>query len=931
MNPFVSRRFCVAAAICFLIASGSARSEELKLVSFDRDVQPILQTHCTECHGAGEAESGLRVDARSWLLRGGDSGESALVPGDAANSLLIHLVKGDDTDRRMPPDDPSLSGEQISILSRWIDQGAHWSAEVASTDADPAPSVSSSDHWSLQPLERPAVPQVAGCDHPIDAFIGRELARKGLQFSSRADPQVLLRRASLVLTGLPPQAGEKAPKNPISYRKLVDRLLASPRYGERWAQHWLDVIRWAETVGFETNRERKQAWPYRDWVIAALNSDKPYDQFVREQIAGDQTEQDAALGFLVAGPANLPGQIGRDEEAMRQARQDELDEVIQTVSQSVMGMTVGCARCHNHKFDPILQKDYYSMQAVFAGLSYGDRRLRGEENDRLSAQVPALKQQIRSLVEQAESARVRYRLDPPLPSFPSQRFDAIFADAIRMEIFATNKGAPASLYELQGWTRETDNGATRNVALAANGGRSSASSFALANQTRHHENLIDGNVDRRQAFPWVAAESGPAWVQVNFDKPAWIDRVAWDTSGSIPVDLRVRVHDIKSGQWNTVASSRNRMLRTDDERDADEIVISGLLDVEIEECATINRRIRQTQASLVRVSAGPRVFAATFVDAPEPTFQLRRGDPMQRIAKVVPSTPAVLGSLGLNSGAPDRTRRLALADHLTAADHPLTARVIVNRIWQHHFGVGIVDTPSDFGKMGSPPSHPDLLDWLATELVQHNWSIKHIHRQILNSRTFQQSSTPREEAMQIDADSRQVWRFPPRRIEAESIRDSILQASGNLNLEMGGTGFDFFRQRGGLADYKPIEVFDHKGWRRMIYAHKIRMQSVDVFGAFDCPDAGQMKPRRTQSITPLQSLSLLNSPFVNRQADFFASRVRREVGTQIPDQIDRAFEIAFGRTATETERRKLIPLVRNEGLSQLGRMLMNTSEFLYLH
>lgn len=929
MKRNATNRICFAVLCSFLLATQSTRGEEKDVVSFKRDVQPILQTHCADCHGADESESGLRVDARSSLLRGGDSGESALVPGDSSNSLLIRLVEGHESDRRMPPDGPALSKRQVSILKRWIDRGADWPGQMDSTNS--AMKSTLSKHWSLQPLRRPMVPQVDGCDHPIDAFIGRKLQSRGLNLSPPADPRSLLRRVSLVLTGLPPQPKDSSATTKENYTQIVDQLLASPRYGERWAQHWLDVIRWAETVGFETNLERKNAWPYRDWVINAFNTDMPYDEFIRQQLIGDTTGQDAALGFLVAGPANLPGQIGRDEEAMRQARQDELDEVIQTVSQSLMGLTVGCARCHNHKFDPILQKDYYAMQAVFAGLSYGDRQLRGQQNDKMQAQVPGLKNQLQTLVKQSESIQQRHNLRPALPAFPSENFDTILADAVRISIKATHNGGPASLYELQAWTGASRGSTSRNVALASNGGRSSASSYALANQTRHHENLIDGRVNRRQAFPWVAAKGGPAWAQVDFQKPEPINRVAWDTSGSLPVDLVVEVHDSARSQWTTVATSQDRMLRTDDARKPDDIIIAGLTQAQITEITTTHQQLRQTQAALARASAGPRVYAASFSKSPEPTFQLRRGDPMQRIARMTPSTPEVLGSLKLDVDAPDRARRLALADHLTSPDHPLTARVIVNRIWQHHFGIGLVDTPSDFGKMGSSPSHPELLDWLASELVQHNWSIKHIHRLILNSKAFQQSSAPRDDALKIDADSRLVWRFPPRRIEAEAIRDSILQASGKLNLKMGGPGFNFFRQRGGLADYKPIETFEEDGWRRMIYAHKIRMQSVDIFGTFDCPDAGQMKPRRTQSITPLQSLSLLNSPFVNRQAGFFADRVREEAGEQLPQQIDQAFQIALGRTASDDERQKMTSLVRDEGLSQLCRVLLNTSEFLYLY
>ncbi|NND98757.1 MAG: DUF1553 domain-containing protein, partial [Pirellulaceae bacterium] len=699
--------------------------------------------------------------------------------------------------------------------------------------------------------------------------------------------------------------------------------------GERWAQHWLDVIRWAETVGFETNAERKQAWPYRNWVIESFNADKPYDQFIAEQILGDSLGVDPALGFLVSGPANLPGQVGRDEEAMRQARQDELDEVIGTFSQSVLGLTVGCARCHNHKFDPILQKDYYAMQAVFAGLQYGNRRWRGEENDRWAAQIPAIRADLDQLLRRLETLRQKHDLRPPLQSPQSELFDAVATTAIRMEIVATTNNQPASLYELQAWTTPSSED-TRNVALAQAGSTPSASSFALANQTRHFDNLVDGSVDRRQAFPWVAATAGPAWVQVDFAKIETIDRIVWESGSSVPADYKILVRATDTDQWVTVASTSDRLPQISDTRKADQIRLSKLSASDVSAIAKCIEQVRNTQSKLNRFSTGPQLYAASFSGTPPETWQLRRGDPMQRIAVVAPSTPTVLGGLDLSVDEPELHRRQALVAQTMRPNHPLTARVIVNRIWQQHFGTGLVDTPSDFGLMGSRPTHPELLDWLATELVSHDWSIKPIHRLIVTSRTFRQDSRPNDEAIAIDANSRLLWRFPPRRMEAEAIRDSILVTSGNLNLSAGGRGFDFFRQRGGLSDYTAKETFDPAGWRRMIYAHKIRMQSVDIFGTFDCPDAGQMKPKRTRSITPIQSLSLFNSPFVLRQASFFADRVRRESGTDPRNQIDHAFQLAYSRPVSDHERQQLVSLVREHGLQQLCRVLLNSSEFLYI-
>ena len=784
---------------------------------------------------------------------------------------------------------------------------------------------SAETHWSLQPISRPATPEGI---HPVDYFVGKQLGEKRLQLSPVANREVLLRRVTLDLIGLPPTVKElddfrtdKRP-TPMAFAALVDRLLASPRYGERWAQHWLDVIRWAETVGFETNTERPAAWHYRDWVIAAFNRDLPYDRFIRDQLAGDVTGADAALGFLVSGPALQPGQIGRDEEAMRSARQDELDEVIRTVSQAMLGLTIGCARCHDHKFDPILQKDYYGMQAVFAGLRYGNRRLRGTENDAWTAKVPAARAKVQQLQTELNALRKKHALRPPLASVQTESFEPVLTQSVRMKIAATANGAAASIYEFEAWTPQK-----QNAALATTGAVPSASSFALANQTRHFENLTDGSVDRRQSFPWVSASGGPAWFHIDFPEPVTLQSITWHNGSSVPADYVIEVlrpDDV----WLPVAHTRDRLPRTDDQRAPATVKLTGLDADQVKALMAHIGQLRTAQRELVRLNAGPQTFAANFA-APDPTWLLRRGDPMQRLEELPPSIPGVLGKLQPKD-ATEPARRLALAQHLTRPDHPLTARVLVNRVWQKHFGAGLVDTPSDFGKMGNAPSHPQLLDWLASEFVRQGWSLKQLHRRILTSRTYQQANRPNAKASRIDADARLLWRFPPRRLEAEAIRDSMLQISGKLNLQTGGRGFDFFNQRGGLSDYHSKETFEADGWRRMIYAHKVRMQAVDIFGAFDCPDAGQMKPRRTRSITPVQSLSLLNSPFSNRQAGFFAARVRREAGENPEAQVTHAFRLATARDPNPRELATLTTLAKNHNLEQACRVLFNTSAFLTL-
>ena len=786
--------------------------------------------------------------------------------------------------------------------------------------------------WSLRPPSRPDLPpDHHWCEGEIDRFVLARLREGGLEPSDRADARTLIRRLWLVLLGVPPSPEEVesfvANSAPDRWARLVDRALADPPYGARWAQHWLDVIRWAETAGFETNNPREKAWPYRDWVIRSLNADKPYDRFVREQIAGDTVGEDAALGFLVAGPANLEGQIGEDEASIRQARQDELDEVIGTVGQAVLGLTLQCARCHDHKFDPISQRDYYAMQSVFAGLRYGHRRLRGAEDDAWIAKAPDVARRAESLGARLESMRVKHGLRGPLADVQEETFDPTSTGRVRMKIRATASGGSASLFELQVWTAKRG-GESRNVALASSGGSATASSFALENQTRHPDNLVDGELDSTgTGWPWKAAKAGPAWVEVTLREPAVIDRIVWYGGGGMPVDYEIETRS-PSGGWKRVAHTRDRLPRGDDGRAADRVSLEGVRATDVAEIVRVNKELAAARAEHARLSAGPQVFGATFA-SPDPVWLLERGDPMRRLERVASDVPASLGSLGLELDAGEARRRVARARPLTRRDHPLTARVVVNRIWQHHFGGGLVLTPSDFGRMGARPSHPLLLDWLAVELVDRGWSLKALHRTILRSATFRQSSRPRTEAIDVDADCRLLWRFAPRRVEAEVIRDSILAASGTLNPDRFGPGFDFFRQKGGLSDYHPHETFDERGRRRMIYATKIRMQAVDIFSAFDCPDAGRMTARRSRSVTPLQALSLLNSPFANRHARLFAGRVEREE-EGLDRRVARAVRIAFGRSPDAGEAARLSKLAMEHGLEAVCRVLLNASEFVYV-
>ena len=886
----------------------------------------LLSKHCFACHGPDKQQGGLRLDQRRSLLAGGDSGEPAVRPGKPAASELIRRITSRDAEVMMPPKGSRLSSGATGMISEWIRRGA-----VMPRDAD-----TGTTHWSFQPLKPVLLPTLsragaARARSPIDIFIISQLAASQLQLSAPTDRRRLLRRASLVLTGLPPSPLEaqhfQADLEPGAWERAVDRLLASPRYGERWASHWLDLVRFAETTGYETNSRIGNAWYYRDYVIQAFNDDRPYDRFVFDQLAGDTTRHDAATGFLVAGPRDTVK--SPDERLTRQQRQDELDEVISATGSVFLGLTIGCARCHSHKFDPIPQQDYYAVQAVFAGLRYGDRRIHGNQNDRWQARLPAIQNRLREIGTLREELRKTFRLRKAVDfRQTTESFDAVTTSALRLRIHATNDGGSPKLDDLEAWTAAGDRGPSRNVALAKLGAVADSSSFAMANQSRLAENLIDGA--RKLNFFWQAGQPGPASVTITFANPQTIHRVILKPMGSsAPVDYDLQVPD-GPDTWRTIAHSRDRTLHPDDRRAAKTIRIQGVAAADVLRLRDIAGRFASTRTELNRLAAGPQGFLGNF-QAPETTYRLKRGDPMQRLEQVAPDVPGLIGALDLDAGATETTRRIALARAITSPHNPLTPRVIVNRIWQHHFGTGLVDTPSDLGRNGARPTHPKLLDWLALDLVQHRWSLKHLHRRILLSATFCQSSRPRAEALASDGDTRLLWRFPPRRLEAEALRDSILAASGQLNNRMHGQGFDFYDvPQSNFGDYVPKEEFGRSGWRRMVYGTRIRLMRPGIFGAFDCPDGGQMAPKRSRSTTPVQSLGLFNSRFVNRQSEFLAQRARNAVGADTGNQVQAMVKWTLGRQLEPEEQTVLVELARRFGPQQVGRVLLNSNEFVFL-
>ena len=780
---------------------------------------------------------------------------------------------------------------------------------------------------------RPEVPTAkngAWGRNAIDAFVLKQLQAKQLTPSPEADRRTLIRRVSFDLTGLPPTPEEvKAfveDPSPDAYEKLVDRLLASPRYGERWARHWLDVVRFADTHGFEMNQPRPNAWPYRDWVIRSLNEDKPYDRIVFEQIAGDVCGADEATGFLVAGPWD---QVKSPDPVLTaQQRADELHDLVSTTGATFLGLTVGCARCHDHKFDPVSQTDYFRIVAVFAGVQHGERPLRrGDEAARekeaavVRGKLAALDAKLDRLAPLADPKARGAR--PHVSALRNvDRFEPAEAKFVRFTVLSTNNLEPC-LDELEVYSAGED---PRNVAIASGGAKATSSSDYPGNPIHKLEHVNDGRYGNGRS--WISNEIGKGWVRVELPQATRVNRVVWgrDREGKfadrLATGYRIEV-STDGSEWSLVASSDDRQAYDPKAKPP----VLAPVDLSAEKQAL--------EQKLKELTVQPAVYAGTFTN-PAPTHRLQRGDPMQPMEVVAPGAlDAVSPKLELAADATEQQRRVALATWVSDPANPLTARVIVNRLWHHHFGRGIVATPSDFGKMGARPTHPQLLDWLATELVRQGWRLKPIHRLIVTSATYRQASASRPTEMAADADSTLLWRYPPRRLEAEAIRDSILFVSGKLDLPArgaGGPGFNVFKPNDNYVRvYDPKDQFGPPEWRRMVYQFKPRSQQDGTFGAFDCPDAGQTMPRRTTSTTPLQALNLLNGPFVVQQAGFFAERVKAEAGNERARQAERAFLHAFGRLPTETERDAAVTLVREHGLAALCRAIFNANEFVYVN
>jgi hypothetical protein len=758
----------VACALLSAVLSSHSMADASDGVEFyEKRIRPLLENHCVECHGSGEQQNDLRLDSGGAIVAGGSAGP-AIVPGKPNASLLIAAVRHVDENLKMPPDG-KLQDIQIADLVRWIEMGAPYPGS-GDREVLPAEAIDSqkSDLWAFQQPARSAPPQVVRGDWPrtaIDRFILATLEANELLPAAPADKQTLLRRATFDLTGLPPTSDEiqafLTDDSPNAFARVVDRLLSSPQYGERWGRHWLDVARYADSNGLDENVAHGNAWRYRDYVIDAFNNDEPYNQFVREQIAGDLlpysnvaefNKRLIATGYLVLGPKVL-AEVDKQKMEM-----DIIDEQIDTLGKSLLGLTIGCARCHDHKFDPISTKDYYALAGIFKST--------------------------RTMESLATIARWHENnLEDPAYDDAKSKHDALLA-AHKRELEALMAAATATL------------------------------------QTELGESAVLPEMPEK----------------------------------SFPKETRDRLKELR----DTLATLEKTPP-----------VAPSAMGVRDSTVSDVAIHLRGSHLTLGETA--PRGFPEALCD----------------------THPPVLTSQ--SSG------RLELANWLTDPSHPLTARVIVNRVWRWHFGRGLVATPDNFGRLGEPPSHPELLDWLAVELTTNGWSLKHLHRMIMLSATYQmRSDVVDSRAVLLDPQNRWFWRANMRRLEAEELRDAMLAVSGQLDNSMGGSLLQT-ANRTHIFDHTSKDSTEYVSRRRSIYLPVVRNHLADSFTLFDYADASVPSGDRPTSTVASQALYFLNSVFAVMCADQLAKQPFLTKQKSDRDRIRHAFELVFARPATDKE------------------------------
>jgi len=991
--------------LVLLATASAAAAQDADRAFFETKIRPLFEQHCYACHShaAGEMEGGLALDSRSGWQQGGSLGP-ALVPGQPDRSLLVRAIRYADADLKMPPDG-KLSEADIAQLVDWIQRGAPDPRVIEQTKLG--------DWWSLRPLARPRVHKVErpGAHNPIDAFIQARVREKGLIPAVEADRRTLIRRVTFDLHGLPPDPAdiEKFVRDPdpLAYEKLVERLLAGPQYGERMARHWLDVVHYGESNGYGMDRPRLNAWPYRDYVIRSFNEEKPYSRFIEEQLAADALFPDEpglipALGFLAAGPFNQSALVEQVDGTLcrKIALNLDRDDMVSSVAASFLSVTLHCARCHQHKFDPISMRDYYRMQSVFAGVVRGDReydadadlareRLRWravrqklESGATLAALAAADRDELLAIAGEAEKTLLETEglwktlvisaiADSGTPRANPQpdgsvRFEGETAEkdtyllvgktglasvtALRLEVLA-DETLPH-----RGPGRQPDNGNLHLSELRVVAAPLAAPEKAAAIKVRTA--FADFNqegwdilkaLDRKPETAWgIHPREGQSHQAVFvFDRPVahaegslFTIRLEQLHGGKHVIGrLRVSVTTQVPNPAQAISPDIVALLKTPAAKrsPADQEKVLAALGRQMAE-----RKLAALPPVLKVFAVGhdlPQVRNYKPPPVPFPIHVLRRGDvtrPMEEVQpgalEAVTALPAVFS---LADAKHEAARRAALAQWITARENPLTWRSIANRVWLWHFGRGLVDTPNDFGRMGSLPSHPELLDWLACEIRDSGGSLKRLQRLILTSATYRQASAPNPLAARIDSDNRLLARRDRRRLDAEQVRDALLAISGKLDRTLGGPAAMQFNYKdpnpnvSPMVDYDGFDPDQPASYRRSIYRFLFRNVNDPLLEAFDAANPSLSTPLRDATITPLQALALFNNKFVLRQCEHFSARLQAET-PDLPEQIDRAFRALYARPATSDEAALVLDYAQRHGLTQACRVLVNTNEFLFL-
>ncbi len=965
---------------------------------FALEIRPILERSCFSCHGPEKQKNGYRLDVRDVAIKGGDSGNPAIIPHNAGSSRLIRFVSGVDEEMVMPPKgskSPRLSEGEVRLLKEWIDAGPAWPDALAGKLNAARP------HWSLQPLIRPTLPRLAM--HPIDGFILEQLAKNNLTPAPVADRRTLIRRIYHDLIGLTPTPEEVTAfigdRDPKAYDKVVERLLNSPRYGERWARHWLDTIHFADSHGYEHDIGRDHAWRFRDYVINAFNNDIPWPRFIREQLAVDvfypeETTLTPALGFLGAGTFDLStystGPVTFDYL-------DRDDMVTQTMS-AFVSTTANCARCHDHKFDPIPQEDYYALQAVFAGILKGDLYYM---EDPASARDYRRWKSLIASVEKSDATVLHSAANKPL-----------------VDGWLAKQGKPIKWQPLEAGTFLTSEGSilkrsTNNVFLAE-GKRPDKDTYtvtarvALTNLTALRLDVLandtlpmrgpgrndNGNFHLSEIELRIFETGGSHGKEVKFrrasadfnqtdwgieraldgdSKTAWgifpavgqshqavfelQEPIALKANSSLAITLK-QLHGGGHliGAFALSATSEDPANVVIRPKEVEEALLTPTADRNETQRITIAGHALRIAANhaLDRLPEKSVVYAAAttvnLVDSnppgpvktitePKIVNLLHRGDFDKPRAVVGPGALSLIPDLpsrfALPNSKDEGNRRAALADWLANPQNMLTWRSIVNRVWHYHFGRGLCDTPSDFGKMGGVPSHPELLDWLAVWFRDDaKGSLKELHRLIVSSGTYQQSTGHRKEAAAIDGENRYLWRQNRHRLDADSYRDFTMATSGELDLKMGGPPVKHFKQGPGpqltpALDYTVYDWSQPGSGRRSIYRCVWRGIADPFMETLDFPDLGLLSPTRGFSASSLQALTLYNNDFVLHHSSRLADRTKREF-ENLEDQINRATQLTWLRNPTAKERRDLVKISRSHGLATACRVLLNSNEFLFV-